>query len=117
MRRAVGGAVPGRAVTSQHLSTRYALLGNQPLQRGKPVAIISYAGIGISSALGPLDLLSQRRCPLGPGEHTAPLKRECHGEGLRFPRLAEHRSLLVMREAGQRCGCLARESLVELRIR
>src|SRR5579883_3163485 len=90
MRRAVGRVVPGVVVAREHLARGYALLGDQPFERGEPMVIVGLAGVGIAGRLRALDLVGERRGPLRPGEQAALVQGERHREGLRFPRLAKH---------------------------
>ena len=104
MRRAVGGVVPGVAIARERRRVGHAFLGDDPLERVEPVPIVGLAGIGIAGGLRALDLLAERRRPFGPGEQAALVQRERHGEGLRLPRLAEHRPFGVARNARHRRG-------------
>ena len=114
MRRAVGGTVPSMTITYQGFFARDAFLSDQPLEGRKPVSIVGLAGVRVSGSLRAFDFVPECRRPLSPGEQTALLERDRHGEGLRFPRLAEYRSLLVTWKTGHRRGYLSRESGVEL---
>src|SRR6185295_11382371 len=61
--------------------------------------------VRIAGGLRPLDLLAQRRRPLAPREEAALVQGERHGKRLRFPRLAEDRTVRVVRDARERlCG-------------
>ena len=100
VRRAVGGVVPGIAVAraaSPASATPFSATMRSSV--AEPVAVIGLAGIGIAGRLRALDLVAERRRPFGPGEHAALVQRQRHGEGLRLPRLAEHRAVVVARNA------------------
>ena len=99
VRRAVGGMVPGVAVARERGRVGHALLGDDALERVEPVPVIGLAGVGIAGRLRALDLVRQGRRPFGPGEQPARVQRERHREGLRLPRLAEHRAFRVARDA------------------
>ena len=80
-----------------HCSIGDALFVDQTFERIEPVPVIAFARIGIASGLRALDFLGQRVGPFGPGEQAALMQRQRHGEGLRLPRLAKHRPVLVPR--------------------
>ena len=102
--------VPGVAVARERLLVGDALRGDDALERIEPVPVIGLAGIGIAGRLRALDLLAEHRRPFRPGEQAARMQRERHGEGLRLPRLAEHRAFLVARNARHRVDRAARSS-------
>src|SRR6266700_8070028 len=92
VRGAVGGVLPGAAITREAGGVGDALFGDQAFERGEPVPVIGLAGIGIARLLRALDLGGEGRCSFGPAEQPAPVERQGHREGLRFPRLAEYRA-------------------------
>src|SRR5690606_1852557 len=99
VRRAVAGAVPRIAIAMQRIGRRDAFLRDKALECRAPVQAIGLAGVGIARGLRALDLAGARRRPFRPGEQGASVQRHRHGEGLRLPRLAEHRALVVARNA------------------
>ena len=101
MRRAVGGVVPGVAVAMQEIGSRDALGGDEPLQRREPVPVVGLAGVGIAGGLRALDFFGKRCGPFVPGEHAALVQHQRHGEGLRFPGLAEHRAVGIAGKVGE----------------
>ena len=80
VRRRVGGAFPGVAVTGQGRRVGDAFLGDEAFERGEPVLVIGVAGIGVAGGLGALDLLGEGRGPFGPGEEPALVQRYRHGK-------------------------------------
>jgi hypothetical protein len=107
VRRAVSRVIPGMLIARERRRVGHAFLGHQPLQRVEPMPIVGLAGVGIARRLRPLDLVGKRRGPLRPGEQPALIQRERHREGLRLPRLAEHRPLGIAwnaRDGGARGG-------------
>ena len=100
VRRAVGSVVPGVAVAMQGIRCGNALGGDERFQRGEPVPVIGFTGVGIACGLRALDLRAQRLRPFLPGEDTGLVQRQRHGEGARFPGLAKYRAVLVARHAG-----------------
>src|SRR5215470_107078 len=113
VRRAVGSAVPGVVIARELGGAAHALGRDETFQRVEPVMIVGLAGVGIARRLGTLDLLAERRRPFGPGEHAARMQRERHGEGLRFPRLAEYRTFSVAGNARHRGGGAAGSGAID----
>ena len=73
--------------------------------------VIGLAGIGITLSLGFLDFISQRRRPLRPFEQAAVVEMQRHRKGLGVPRLTEHWTFVVARDAGnsfRRAPCRGR---------
>src|SRR5215472_10868771 len=104
VRRAVGGAVPGVAIARQHRFAGDALLREDALERGEPMAVVGVAEVGIARRLRALDLFAERGGPFAPREHAALVERDRERERLRLPGLAEHRPALVARETRHRGG-------------
>src|ERR1700692_1542362 len=65
--------------------------GDQPLERGQPVVIITGAVVGLATIFCVLELGSERGRPLLPGEMTLLGKSHRERERLRFPRLGKDR--------------------------
>ncbi len=63
MRRAVGGMVPGVAVTMPWSAMPNTLGGDEALQRRKPMRVVGLTRIGIAGGLRALDLLAKRLRP------------------------------------------------------
>jgi hypothetical protein len=99
VRRTVGGMIPGIVIAGQRRCVGNALFRHQAFEGVEPVPVVCPAGVGIARRLRPLDLGAERRGPFRPGEQAARVQGECHGEGLRLPRLAKHRALGVQRNA------------------
>src|SRR4029078_4497557 len=76
VRRAVGGVVPGVEIFPQGARVGDALLGDDALQRGKPMPVIGLAGIGIASGLRLLDLVAEDRRPFRPLEQASVVERQ-----------------------------------------
>ncbi len=95
----VAGVIPRIAITMQSVMCRDTFFRNDLFQRREPVRIISLAGLGIAFALRAFDFGGERGRPFRPGENAALMQGQRHGEGLRFPRLAEHRPVGVARNA------------------
>ena len=104
VRRAIGGVRPRALITRQRARVGDALLGDDPFERGEPVAVIGLAGIGIARVLGALDFLAQRLRPFLPSENAALIQGQHDREGLRLPRLVEDGSVGIAKNAGQRLG-------------
>src|SRR5580704_8328873 len=100
MRGAFAGMLPGVARALQLPRVGDAFFGDDALQRGEPVMIIGLAGVGIARGLRLLDLVTERCRPFRPGEQATLIERQRQRERLRFPRLAEHRPVVVTRDAG-----------------
>ena len=101
-RSAVGrvpvGVDPGVLSRLERGRVSQALGGDQALQRGQPVLVISRAVVGLTARGGGPQFVGQRRGPLRPGEMAALRQRDREGERLRLPRLGEHRSAVVARQ-------------------
>ncbi len=67
--------------------------------------VIGLAGVGIAGRLCALDLVGQRGGPFVPGKQATFVQHQCHGEGLRFPRLAKHRAVVIAGNAWHSAGC------------
>ena len=80
----------------------HAFGGDDALERVEPVVVIGLASIGIARRLRALDLLGKGGRPFRPGEDAAVVQGERHREGLRLPRLAEHRPFRIARNARHR---------------
>src|SRR5580698_7676597 len=104
VRGAFAGVLPGVARALQLPRVGDALFGDDTLQRGEPMMIISLAGIGIAGGLRLLDLVAERRRPFLPGEQAARVERQRQRKSFRLPRLAEHRPVVVARDAGDGLG-------------
>src|SRR5262249_35659020 len=104
VRGAVGGVVPGPVVAVERLAADHALLGDEPLERRKPVAVIGRAGVGIAGRLRVLDLVAERRRPFRPSEHAAIMQGERQRKSLGLPWLLKHRTFGVARNARHRGG-------------
>src|SRR5580704_7443135 len=102
--------LPGVARALQLPRVGDAFFGDDAFQRGEPMVIISLAGVGIAGGLRLLDLVAERCRPFLPGEQAAPVERQRQRERFRFPRLAEHRPVVIAWDASdrlrraQRCG-------------
>src|ERR1700692_2197795 len=77
-----------------------AFFGDDAFQRGEPVMIIGLAGVGIAGGLRLLDLVAERCRPFLPGEQAAFVERQRQSKRFRFPGFAEHRPVVVARDAG-----------------
>src|SRR5205807_6563673 len=73
-----------------------------------PMPVITLAGVGIALRLRPLDLFGERCRPFGPGEQATLMQGQRHRKGLRLPRCAEHRAIIVAGDAGEGTGRLTR---------
>jgi hypothetical protein len=51
VRCAVGGALPGVAVARKLRLVAQALVGDQTLQRGEPMSVIGFPGVGVAASL------------------------------------------------------------------
>src|SRR5262245_28435565 len=71
VRGAVGGVVPGVAITGERWRVGHALLRHDALERIEPVQVVGLAGVGIAGRLRALDLVGERRRPFRPGEQSA----------------------------------------------
>src|ERR1700675_88025 len=91
MRRSLAGALPGVARARQHVPVGEAFGGDDALERGEPVMVIGFAGVGIAGGLRLFDLVAERRRPFLPGEKSAFVERQRQRERLRLPRRAEYR--------------------------
>src|SRR6185312_14608449 len=107
-RCAVGGALrragPGVAIARERLRVCRAFRGNDALERVEPMQVVSLTGVGIAGRLRALDLLRQDVGPFRPSEQTARMQSQRHGEGLRFPRLAEDGAFGIARNARNGIG-------------
>ncbi len=104
VRGAVAGMVPGIAIAMQRVLCRDAFFSDDFLQRRQPVRVIGLAGVGIAGGLRALDLGGECCCPFRPCEQPTIIQRQRHRESLRFPRLAEHRAVVIARDAGHGPG-------------
>src|SRR5229473_919045 len=78
VRGAVGGVLPGVAITREAGGVGDALFGDEAFERGEPVPVVSLAGIGVALSLRALDLGGEGRRPFGPAEQPAPIERQGH---------------------------------------
>src|ERR1700730_14503264 len=108
VRRAVGGVIPGIAIAIECFVCYDALGRDQLLQRRQPMPVIGLPGVGIALGLRALDLAGKRVGPFSPGEQSTTMQRERHRKGLRLPRFAKHRPVVVTRNAGHGTGCFER---------
>src|ERR1041384_2466069 len=67
VRRTVRRMVPGMLVARKRRGVRDTLLGDEPLERVEPMAVVGLAGVGVARTLRALDLGGERRGPLRPG--------------------------------------------------
>src|SRR5580692_6019647 len=94
--------LPGMARALQLPRVGDAFLGEDTFKCSEPMVIIGLAGVGIAGGLRLLDLLAERCRPFLPGEQAAFVERQRQRERFRLPRLAEHRPIVVVRDAGDR---------------
>src|ERR1700676_5529661 len=94
--------LPGVARALQLPRVGDALFGDDAFKRSEPMMIISLAGIGIAGDLRLLDLVAERCRPFLPGEQAALVERQRQRERFRFPGFAEHRPVVVARNAADR---------------
>jgi hypothetical protein len=99
------GTLPGVAGARESVRIGEALRRDDAFERGEPMMVVGFAGIGIAGGLRFLDLAAERGGPFFPGKHAALVERQSERKGLRFPRLTKHRAFCVTRDALQRLGC------------
>src|SRR5438552_4006989 len=102
MGRANSCALPGVIVVPEYFVRRHTFLGHNSFQRRKPMAVIGLAGIGVTGRLRLLDLCTKYRAPFSPSKETSRVECKRHRKGLRFPGLAEDRTLRILGNAGNR---------------
>src|SRR5581483_4081272 len=84
------------------------LLSHHPFERREPMIVVGLAGVGIACGLRLLDLVRKHCSPFGPLEQAAVIQMQRHGECLRFPWFAEHRTFRIARDAGYSLNGVAR---------
>src|SRR5215469_14908154 len=100
MWRAFGSPLPGSVTARQGGRVGNAFFGDDPLESGEPMMVVSLTRVGIACRLGPANLRAQNCCPFAPGEQPTLLQCQSHGEGLSLPGFVEYRTLGALRDAG-----------------
>src|SRR5262250_2096805 len=78
MWRRTRGALPRVLAFGQSPGVYACAFGDQVLERGKPMPVVSLPGIGIACRLCRLDLGGQGLGPFRPGEQALLMKRDRH---------------------------------------
>jgi len=95
---------PGLVMLREGLRRCEAFFCDHTFEGCKPMVIIGFSRIGIAGGLSFLDFLAKHRGPLAPGEETYLVKRQGHGESMRFPGSAKDGAVVVARNARNRFG-------------
>jgi len=101
VRRAAVGIGPGFLALVERVLVGQPLGSNQPLQCAQPMFVIMRAVIGFTTVGGSVQFACKLSRPLLPGKMTLFGKLDRKREGVRLPRLGEHRTTIVTRQSWQ----------------